>query len=138
MKFILSKVLGFPTAIAILFVTFCSVNTSRAQNLQEDDLALVEGLLDQMTLEDKVGQMTQLTLGFLSTSQKQHDGRPKKVDWEKMRVAIEQYRVGSILNSAGNAYPIEEWHRVIEGYRKLPCRSLWQFQSFMASMPFMA
>ena len=76
MKFILSKVLGFPTALVILFLTFCSVNSARAQNLQEDDLALVEGLLDQMTLEDKVGQMTQLTLGFLSTSQKQHDGRP--------------------------------------------------------------
>ena len=25
--------------------------------------------------------------------------------------------MGSILNSAGNAYPIEEWHRVIEGIR---------------------
>ena len=119
MKFILSKVLGLPPAIVILFFTCCSVNTSRAQNLQEDDLAFVEGLLDQMTLEDKVGQMTQLTLGFLSTSQKQHDGRPKKVDWEKMRVAIEQYRVGSILNSAGNAYPIEEWHRVIEGIQEI-------------------
>lgn len=85
---------------------------SESDEAEKDHIA---HLISQMSLEDKVGQMTQLTLGFLSTSDQQHDGKEKLVDWDKVKTAIETHRVGSILNSAGNAYPIEEWHRIVNG-----------------------
>lgn len=101
------------------FLCACALEKEGTPEVPKTDQAVIAELLEEMTLEDKVGQMTQLTLGFLSTSQKQHDGQPKKVDWDKMKFAIEHYKVGSILNSAGNAYPLEEWHRVIEGIQEI-------------------
>lgn len=88
-------------------------NSDRANNVQ------IESLIGQMSLEDKVGQMTQLTLGFLSSSEQQHDGKEKQVDWNKVQTAIETHRVGSILNAMGNALPIEEWHEIVNGIQEL-------------------
>ena len=48
----------------------------------------VSELVDLMNLDEKVGQMTQLNLGFLSTSEQQHDGKSKQVDWSKVQTAI--------------------------------------------------
>ena len=88
-------------------------NSDRAKNVQ------IESLIGQMSLEDKVGQMTQLTLGFLSSSEQQHDGKEKQVDWNKVQTAIETHRVGSILNAMGNALPIEEWHEIVNSLQEL-------------------
>jgi beta-glucosidase len=66
-----------------------------------------------MSIEQKVGQMTQLNLGFLSSSVDQHDGKLKNIDENKLKKAIENYHVGSILNTAGTAYSIEKWHKIL-------------------------
>ena len=79
----------------------------------------LQALLAQMTVEQKVGQMTQLNLGFLSTSTEQHDGKPKEVDWAKVKEAVQKYHVGSILNSNGYAKPLEEWHEIINVIQRL-------------------
>jgi beta-glucosidase len=57
--------------------------------------------------------MTQLNLGFLSSSVDQHDGKLKNIDENKLKKAIENYHVGSILNTAGTAYSIEKWHKIL-------------------------
>ena len=73
----------------------------------------IEDLIGKMTLEEKVGQMTQINLGFLSSSIDQHDGKVKQIDNKKLKNAIENYHVGSILNTAGTAYSIEKWHKIL-------------------------
>ena len=73
----------------------------------------IDLLIEKMTVEQKVGQMTQINLGFLSSSVDQHDGKVKKIDKEKLKNAIENYHVGSILNTAGTAYTIDKWHRIL-------------------------
>ena len=73
----------------------------------------IDLLIEKMTVEQKVGQMTQINLGFLSSSVDQHDGKVKQIDNEKLKRAIENYHVGSILNTAGTAYSIEKWHRIL-------------------------
>ena len=102
-----------------LFLTSCTDHVEPWSDMTPENHARIERLVADMTLEDKVGQMTQLTLGFLSTSEQQHDGKKKEVDWDKVQTAIETYRVGSILNSAGNAYPLEKWHRIVNGIQDL-------------------
>lgn len=92
----------------------CNWNTSTGDIDPE-----LQALLSQMTVEQKVGQMTQLNLGFLSTSTEQHDGKPKEVDWAKVQEAVQKYHVGSILNSNGYAKPLEEWHQIINGIQQL-------------------
>jgi beta-glucosidase len=73
----------------------------------------IDLLIEKMTIEQKVGQMTQINLGFLSSSVDQHDGKVKQIDSEKLKKAIENYHVGSILNTAGTAYSVEKWHRIL-------------------------
>lgn len=68
---------------------------------------VVTRLLKRMTLEEKVGQMTQVTLGVIGTAQ---DG---EIDTAALARAVRQYQVGSILNVTNHALSLEQWHRVI-------------------------
>ena len=74
---------------------------------------IIEDLIGKMSIEEKVGQMTQINLGFLSSSIDQHDGKVKQIDNKKLKNAIKNYHVGSILNTAGTAYSIEKWHKIL-------------------------
>jgi beta-glucosidase len=68
-----------------------------------------EALLRRMTLEEKVGQMTQLQIGMVTTGKDQKI----QIDPTKLEKAIVQYGVGSILNVQDQALEIEKWHEVI-------------------------
>jgi len=72
----------------------------------------VNDLLSQMTLEEKVGQMTQVTIQAVSavqgTAVQQH-----KLDPAKLEEAIVKYHVGSILNVYDVAHSLDYWHEVI-------------------------
>lgn len=70
----------------------------------------VEALLKQMTLEEKVGQMTEVTIDVVSGP---GTGRNHKLDRAKLEAAILKYHVGSILNVNGEAYTVEHWNDVI-------------------------
>jgi beta-glucosidase len=69
----------------------------------------IEALLSRMTLEEKVGQMTQLQVGMISTGRDQEI----QIDPAKLEKAIVQYGVGSILNVQDQALPIDRWHQII-------------------------
>ena len=56
-------------------VCFFQVNNTYTQSKTD-----INGLIDKMTIEEKVGQMTQINLGFLSSSIDQHDGKVKQID----------------------------------------------------------
>jgi len=70
--------------------------------------ARADALLKQMTAEEKVGQMTQVTIDVVS-----RDAPPHQLDAAKLRTAIEHYKVGSILNVMGHAYTVDHWHEII-------------------------
>jgi beta-glucosidase len=67
----------------------------------------VEALLRQMTLDEKIGQMTQVTLGVVS---KPEDG---VLDPAALTRAIQEYKVGSVLNVTNHALSVEQWHHVL-------------------------
>ncbi len=73
----------------------------------------VETLLEQMTLKEKVGQMTQLTVDMIVKGQPYAPQVPVEIDEEKLRKAVIEYGVGSILNTpSGVLLGLEEWHRL--------------------------
>ena len=84
---------------------------------QEDFDRRVEDLLAQMTLEEKVGQMTQVDLSVVSEGEGAPPlgGRaePHRLDVEKLREALVEHHVGSILNAVNHAYTLEHWHEII-------------------------
>lgn len=69
----------------------------------------IEALLKKMTLQEKVGQMTQLEIGLVTSSSDQNIA----IDPAKAEKAIIQYKVGSILNVNGQALSVDKWHEII-------------------------
>jgi beta-glucosidase len=69
----------------------------------------IEDLLKRMTLEEKVGQMTQLTIGMVVNGRDQDI----KIDPAKLDKAIVKYGVGSILNVSDQALTLDKWHEII-------------------------
>lgn len=92
--------------IIFLCISLGLVITLLAQTNKQDQVK-VEALLKQMTLEEKVGQMTQVTLAVIGTQQ---DGVLNPVSVNK---AIVNYKVGSVLNVTGHALTVGQWHTVI-------------------------
>lgn len=69
----------------------------------------IEALLRQMTVEEKVGQMTQLTIDTVTSGGDQD----VKIDDTKLQKAVVQYGVGSILNVNNQALTVDHWHRIV-------------------------
>ena len=91
--------------IAFVLIASLCASFSFAQTAAEKQK--IETLLKKMTLEEKVGQMTQVTLGVVCT---QVDG---VLDTAALRKAVVDYKVGSILNVTGHALTVDQWHTVI-------------------------
>ena len=83
--------------------------TTRARGPERDNSQRIEALLRQMTLEEKVGQMTQLTLEMLAGGKDQ----AFQIDPAKLEKAIARYGVGSILNVYDQAFTVDKWQDVI-------------------------
>jgi beta-glucosidase len=84
-------------------------STIRAAGPQRDNSQKIEALLKRMTLEEKVGQMTQLAIGMIANGQDQ----VIQIDPAKLDKAIVQYGVGSILNVHEQALTVDKWHEII-------------------------
>ncbi|MES3628934.1 MAG: glycoside hydrolase family 3 N-terminal domain-containing protein [Longimonas sp.] len=71
--------------------------------------ARVDSLLDLMTLEEKVGQMTQFELGMVTDD----DPFPQPINQEELQRVVRDYHVGSLLNVVDTAFPLDHWHEII-------------------------
>jgi beta-glucosidase len=95
--------------LALTFAATLGLTTSDAQ--QKIDPAIeskVDGLLKQMTLEEKVGQMAQVSIESLGSLKGQQFSFS-----DKMKDAVINYKVGSILNTPGALQSASDWNRII-------------------------
>lgn len=86
--------------------------TSFAQKTDKEIKDEVAKLVGKMTLEEKVGQMTQLTIQAISKKQGNKD-QHHELDLQRLEEVIVKYHVGSILNVYDKAHEINYWHEVI-------------------------
>ena len=73
----------------------------------------VEQLLTQMTIEEKVGQMTQINLDVVMKGEIYNLDEPHTIAPEKLQEAIKQFHVGSVLNCGGHGYAKDHWINII-------------------------
>ncbi len=74
----------------------------------------VTEIVSGMTLEDKVGQMCEVVIDLVCADSL--DNGKVVLDSAKLETVFNQYRVGSILNTAqGHAQDLETWYRLISG-----------------------
>ena len=82
----------------------------------------VDGLLKRMSLEEKVGQMTQLTIEAVS-SVHGTASVPQQLDSAKLDDAVLAHHVGSLLNVWDVALTPEQWRQVIGAVQRVAARS---------------
>lgn len=73
----------------------------------------IDKLLAGMTIQEKVGQMTQIAVESLLKTNSGHLVEPNELDLEKLARCIKVYKVGSILNIGDKAQTIENWRQRI-------------------------
>ena len=85
-------------SIILIFTLFlmlgCSVDT---QETNKEIKSKVKKLLSEMTLEEKVGQMTQVDFAVIGALEKQNADNP--IDQAKLEDAVLKHHVGSLLNA---------------------------------------
>lgn len=72
----------------------------------------VDALIARMTLREKAGQMTQVTLHTLCAAD-QTSTEAARLDPERVRRGIIEVGVGSVFNVAGRALAADEWREVV-------------------------
>jgi beta-glucosidase len=84
-----------------------------------DHHADIERLLAQMTLQEKIGQMTQFDIAMITDGQNQ----AIKINPAKLQKAVVQYGVGSILNVYDEALTPERWQEIINSIQTAAAQS---------------
>ncbi len=79
----------------------------------------VKALVAQMTLEEKVGQMTQISIEMLLKTENGKLLEPRQLDMDKLAVCIKKYKVGSLLNVGGTAQTTANWQALIVAVQKM-------------------
>src|SRR5213082_2136696 len=89
--------------------TFLEASQRQPPPLSAELTRHLHSLVDRMTLEEKVGQMTQLEIGMVT------DGKDAdlQINQAKVHKAVVQYGVGSILNVKDLALTVDTWHQLI-------------------------
>ena len=108
----MSKIMNYLLAPAVcLMAAGCGSQSGAPAIAQDPEVEKkVEEILADMTLEEKVGQMTELAIDVLGEFK---DGE-FILDEEKLHEVIAGYKVGSILNAPGPmAQSLEKWQEII-------------------------
>ena len=100
--------------LAIIAFCFSLIAHAKGKSVKKEAVIdkKVKEILSKMTLEEKVGQMTQVTIQAVS---KQHGTATQKfeIDPAKLKEAIVKYHVGSILNVYDVALSLDYWNQII-------------------------
>lgn len=98
-----------------LLLIGCSVT-----NAQTATQAKVDKLLKKMTLEEKVGQMAQITLDVIGKGKDRYTSdEPFSLDEKATQKALVQYKLGSVLNTSNNrARTPAVWFDIISKIQK--------------------
>ncbi|UII28104.1 glycoside hydrolase family 3 C-terminal domain-containing protein [Fulvivirga maritima] len=86
---------------------FCLCSNSHGQKKAADTDKKIDELLSKMSIEEKVGQMTQVTIDLILKN-----NSTTEIDSDKLNHALLEKHVGSILNVKEHAYTIETWHKI--------------------------
>ncbi len=103
--------------ITLLFTLVMGIANAQSPLYQNPDAAVderVEDLLDRMTVDEKIGQMSQINITMINTTGNQRD---VVLDEEKARDYLKNHHIGSFLN--GEAVEPETWFAFMDRLTRL-------------------
>ena len=107
-----SKIFSLAASLGLILMgVSCSRNTQ--SNLENSERGQwVNSTLAKMTVEEKIGQMTQLNIDMIMMGEWFNLERPYTLDSAALKQVILDYHVGSMLNSVGEALDLPTWHGI--------------------------
>lgn len=106
--------------LGVILILGCSACNKKTGGNAGNTDARVNDLVSKMTLEEKVGQMTQVTLDVILTRDSNNAIlEPQRIDTARLRDAVVNHHVGSILNVAQHANTREQWHTIISAIQEM-------------------
>jgi len=96
-------------SILLFSLIFFFSQRSQSQSNEAAINARVNALVKNMTFEEKVGQMAQVSVESLGKL----EGNNFVFDVAKLKDAVENYKIGSILNSPGAPLTAAQWNDVV-------------------------
>ena len=88
-------------------------------NVKNEGKNKIEELIQQMTLEEKVGQMTNIGLTAVCKGPFWSNADSLEIDIEKLNKLILKYHIGSIQNKGKYPPTKEEWYNIISQIQNL-------------------
>ena len=103
----------------LFFLTFFAFATQGILAQSMSDAAL-DSLMAKMSVEEKVGQMTQIDLGVIAEGGICALKQPQQINLAKLREAITKYKIGSILNVGCGSGTISraDWSSLLQTIHK--------------------
>ncbi len=97
--------------LLVIAITIVIEGQAQKPKPNDPDEKKVNSLIARMTLEEKVGQMTQVTLALIAKgSWSNQDG---ELDDALLKDAVVNHQVGSILNTTAHALSVDTWHKLL-------------------------
>jgi beta-glucosidase len=105
---------AFVSGLLACFISIASIGQSEVN---------IDQIISQMSIEEKVGQMTQINLEVVLKKENGSIIYPIEIDTAKLKEAILEYKVGSLLNNGRMAHSREEWVRVITAIQNVAAQT---------------
>ncbi len=112
----------------ILFISIIAALTACAQQSVKPAIPFdkelekkVEATLSKMTLEEKIGQMTELAIDVIGSFDANGEFQ---IDPERLNTVIGTYKVGSILNTPQVGQTPQKWNEIINQIQEVSMREL--------------
>lgn len=105
----------------LIFLILCIgpfLGCNQYENQQKSSFN-IDDILSKMSVKEKVGQMTQLNIDVISVGEVYNLQEPHLLDTIKLRKAIVEYGIGSLLNVGGHAYSLDHWHEIISAVQTM-------------------
>ena len=102
-------------SLALIGLVMSSCNKQSESSTKTSADNEIEKIISSLSLEEKVGQMTNLTLATVAFE----EGQKIMIDTAKLRDVIVNHHIGSIQNVINHAYTIEEWRDMVNQMQKM-------------------
>ena len=107
----ITRILLAAVLVILQFPAWAAIPLSPADTTID---AKVEQLLSQMTLEEKVGQMTNIGLTAICKGPFWNDADSLEIDTAKLRYMVQTWHIGSIQGKGKYPPTPEEWYHIIK------------------------
>ena len=110
----------------IVIVLFSCSSTKEITNSENEE---IKNWINSLSIEEKVGQTCQITLDVvLKRDASGNPVSPTEIDTNLLKIALEKYHVGSILNVSSHTLTQDEWYGIfnnvnqpyLKGKTKIP------------------